>query len=572
MSRVRQYTATVQGALGTVGPVAAAAAAAEVKLPTVKLDTTLTELCRRASPRIANTRLGWLSCGVTGGLDLTPDVPRNAKFAYQDQAFIATPREQLQLQLQGGGPRGSAGELRRSLAKKYLSLVPQRDAFIAGAAPVVIFHLDRTPAQREHDRREAETTLAALDPSQRPELVFCPGPAAMPLREHGIEQLEYKVVFDALRGYPLTHDPETHWFLNSKAALAGSGLPTPRAEIIETEGVPPAEAGECCAVCAAEHEETETNCRSHNTTDPHPHPPSIIPPGCTGPRGRWLDAQSARILDAVRARPVPFVFKTQQAFGGAGTWLVRTGQQKQRLVADLSGAAGPGRAKNDGILRKLLSQLTPQNRHLRPTAVVLTELVARPVGDYGLTFVVTSPDSSAGGEPIFLAAAEQMLARAAGGAAGDGAWVGSTIRYGRQAELRERFAGVVRRVARWVSGHGYAGPVGADVLVAGDGRCYVVDLNVRTCGSVSLPLLRGHFVGRGLWCASSFSMTVKGGRREFLDRWRGAFEEGRMLMLSWYEDVAAGESIADVVVGGEDDARLRELMELVREGTEEVTF
>jgi hypothetical protein len=489
-------------------------AMAGVKLPIIKLDTTIAELYKRANPNKANTRVGWVSCGVTSGVNLTDDFPRNAKFVYQDQAIITTPRQKLS--------HGTA-ELQRSHTKKYLGLISQRDAFISGDTPVIFFNLGQTPEQIEHDRREAEATISVLDPSQRLELVFCPGPAKIPVKQHGIDQLQYKIALDDLASYPLTHDLEAHWFLNSKAALARSGLPTPRADIIEVESYPVA-ADSCCAVC------------QNNSSDL-----PFIPPSCTGPRGKWLASQTARILSAIHARPVPFVLKTQQAFGGAGTWLVQTEQKKASLLADLSGSNSNSKEtesedekEEDGILRKLLSLPTPRNTHLHPATLLLTDLIASPTADYGLTFMVT-----ASGDAIFLAAAEQMISSNGGdGAATNSAWVGSVIYYARQEELRERFAGFMGRIAEWVGGHGYVGPVGADVLQDGDGddgSWYVVDLNVRTCGSVSLPLLRGHFVGRGLWCASSFSMTVRGGREGFVVRWRGAFEEGRMLILSWYE-------------------------------------
>ncbi|KAK4102365.1 hypothetical protein N658DRAFT_554375 [Parathielavia hyrcaniae] len=561
------------GSLGTEAP-------AEVKLPTVKLDTTLTELYRLASPKDAHTRLGWVSCGITSGVDFTADFPRNVKFVYEDQTFVSIPSRKLS---------NGNGKLKHSLAKKHLSLIPQRDAFISGTAPVIFFNLGRSPEQVEHDRREAEATISVLDPSQRPELVFCPGPSKIPMQEHSINKLEYKVIFDGLEAYPLTHDLETHWLLNSKAGLARSGLPTPSSQIIETEGYPPPPES-CCVVCR------------EPAANPSSHLPSI-PRMCTGPRGEWLARETHRILAAVRARRVPFVFKTQQAFGGAGTWLVTTQDQKEQLLADLSGSSPTQNEVNDGkgkreeeeeeqdsgLLGKLLPLLTPSNAHLRPTTVLLTDLVSDPTGDYGLTFVVTSSESGTGsGEPLFLAAAEQMITDD-----GSSAWIGSRIHYGRQEELRNKFQGLVERIARWVAGHGYVGPVGADVLCTsrsssgggssrspggggpgeeGDGGCYIVDLNVRTSGSVSLPLLRGHFMGKGLECASSFSIQVRGGRREFVEKWRGAFEEGRMLILSWYEDLEEGASIADVVVGAEDEERLAELMREVRLNTEEVTF
>ncbi|AEO64907.1 uncharacterized protein THITE_2047631 [Thermothielavioides terrestris NRRL 8126] len=536
---------------------------ASVKLPRIKLDTTFTELYKRASPKDASTRLGWISCGVSTGIDLTAGFPRNTKFVYQDQAFVKAAGPELN--------NGNAG-LQWSLAQKYLSLIPQRDAFVSGSTPVIFFNLDRTPEQLEHDRREAEATISVLEPSQRPELIFCPGPAEIPVKEHRIDKLEYKVIADALERYPLTHDLEAHWFLNSKAALARSGLPTPRADIIETEGCPPA-ADACCGVCAAAAKDTSRL--------------PTIPPGCTGPRGAWLSAQAERILAAVRRRPVPFVFKTQQAFGGAGTWLQEEEEQKQQVHRP------PGN-NADGLLRRLLSLLTPHNAALRPTTVLLTELVRHePPGgtDFGLTFVVT-----AAGEAVFLAAAEQMLATTTTNATtttavtttAGAAWVGSTINYARQGALRRRFAGLIAQIAAWVRERGYVGPVGADVLTTGTlaeaesgagqdsedgGGCFVVDLNVRTCGSLALPLLRGHFLERrGMACAGSLSVAYRGGRGEFMERWRAPLEKGRMVILSWYEDPRGGGSIGDVVVGGEDEGRLKELMQAVRESTEELTL
>lgn len=535
MSRARPLTSTATRSLESMGSVARPAAPPGAKLPIIKLDTTLKELYERANPKSASTRLGLVSCGVTSTVDIGEDFPRNIQFPYQDKALTTARRQDLSLDNAG---------LRKSLAKKYLSLIPQRDAFISGAMPVILFNLDQTERQVERDRREAEATIAVLDPSQRPELVFCPGPSKVPLQAHGIDRLDYKVALDGLQGYPLTHDLETHWFLNSKAALARSGLPTPRSDIIEPEGYCP-DVSSCCPVCAG----TTTS-----TTQQRELP--SVPSRCTGPRRRWLASQTDRILSAVRSRPVPFVFKTQQAFGGAGTWVVTSDGQKSRLLDDLCSIDG-----DDGVLPRLLAQVTPTNAHLGPATVLLSELVGAGavVGNYGLTFVVTD-----GGGAEFLAAAEQDTD-------GSNAWIGSTICYHRQEQLRRKFEGLMQKTAAWVGGFGYTGPVGVDVLETKTG-CFIVDLNVRTCGSLSLPLLRGHFVSRGLDCASSFSVTVKGGRREFIQRWRGPFEEGRMLIMSWYEDLEAGESIADVVVGGEDDERLQELVKLIREQSEEVTF
>ncbi|KAK0707187.1 hypothetical protein B0T21DRAFT_377344 [Apiosordaria backusii] len=534
----RQYCATAYQPLHDMGSVDNPSLAG-IQLPTIKLDTTLTELYKRASPKNENTRLGMVFCGVNSGLDLNPDFPRNTKYLYQDSPFNTVPRKELSRRNH---------ELKRSLAMKYLSLIPQRDAFIAGPSPVIMFNMNQSPSTVAHDREEASTTLSVLEPSQRPNLIFCPGPSKIPMKEHGIDKITYKIVADGLESYPLTHSLETHWMLNSKAGLARSGLPTPKCDIISVKGYPPTSPKSCCEACRSDK-------RANDLT--------FIPVTCTGPRGQWLKTQSSKILSAISSRSVPFVIKNQQVFGGAGTWVVTSQEQKDDLLSDFESPDGP--------LRKLLSQVTAENHHMDPAAIIISSMVSNPIGDYGLTFFVNE-----NGEHIFLAASEQMID-------GNNAWVGSTIVYSRQKALYEKFQELIRRTAEFVSKHGYVGPVGIDVLetekegetethTGEETKFHVVDLNVRTSGSLALPLLKGHFTGRGLDCASSFGITVKGTREEFVRKWKTEFEEGRMFVLSWYEDREEGSSIADVVVGAKDEKGLSGMIERVREGSEEVVF
>ncbi|KAK3354433.1 hypothetical protein B0H65DRAFT_414154 [Neurospora tetraspora] len=550
-----------------------------INLPTIHLDTTLTDLYNLADPSTAHLRLGLVLCGVNSAIALTPSFPRNKKYLYQDSPFNNIPPAELKAVAADAASSSSnpsrsqkTSDLQRSLALKYLSLIPQRDAFIAGggpSTPTIFFNVSPGSASQEaHDRHEAETTIAVLAPEQRPKLVFCSGPSSIPVKELGIDRLAVKIMLDDLerQGYPLVVDQETQWFLNSKAGLAGSGLPTPRAEVVVVEGyVPVSDPEKCCEVCRDEDLGKGGGMR-------------FVPAGCKGVRGRWVGEQMKRIVEKVEARQAPFVFKTQQTFGGAGTWVVSSEEKKRELVKELTD-------DETGVLRKLLSQVTARNQQMKPGSVVLSEMVRDPVGDYGVTFLVGK-----GGEATFLAASEQMINE-------DNAWIGSTINYARQERLKEKFEGIMRQTAEWVGKHGYIGPVGIDILetkdIPKDGEQlqqngtssvdgektahYVVDLNVRTSGSLALPLLKGHFTSRGMTCASSFSTTAKGSRKEFMETWREEFETGRMLIMAWYEDnTSNGEkevkSIGDVVVGGKDEKDLQDLMKRVRESTEEVTF
>ena len=500
-------------------------------LPTVVLDTTLAELYAKDGPN----RIAQVLCGTNSGIELNPNFARNIKFLYQDTAFNETPKEEL---------TESNKDLQGSLATKYLSLVPQRDAFVSGNTPVIFFNLDQSEDQIAHDKAEAEATIKNLDPSQKPKLLFFPGPAKIELKPHNIDLLAYKVALDDLEAYPVTVPLETHWFLNSKVALCQSGLPTPRCELLELEDISP-DAKSCCSVCSSSKD------------------PLFIQNDCTGSRLKWLKSKISRITSAIASRPTPFVVKNQQTFGGGGTYVVSDEKDRENLIKDLS----------SGLLSKLLSQVTSKNAHLNPGTILISDLVADPIGDYGVTFFVTKK-----GECIFLSAAEQMTDP-------NKAWIGSNISYNKQGNLKEKFSPIMNDIGSWLHSHGYYGPAGADILETkpatqnGDHASspnknfHIVDLNVRTSGSLCLPLLRTHFsVNRGLHEASSFSITVKMGREEFIEKWAKEFDEGRMCIVSWYYDRKIGASMADLAIGAEDEETLKKDIERVREGTEEVHF
>ncbi|KAJ4379061.1 hypothetical protein N0V85_008888 [Neurospora sp. IMI 360204] len=178
---------------------------------------------------------------------------------------------------------------------------------------------------------------------------------------------------------------------------------------------------------------------------------------------------------------------------------------------------------------------------MKPGSVVLSEMVRNPVGDYGVTLLVGK-----GGEATFLAASEQMINK-------DNAWIGSTINYARQERLKEKFEGIDILETKDIPKDGEQLQHNGISSVDGEKTAhYVVDLNVRTSGSLALPLLKGHFTSRGMTCASSFSTTAKGSRKEFM------VEGG---VRNWAN--------AD---HGLDEKGLQDLMKRVRESTEEVTF
>ncbi|KAA6415437.1 MAG: hypothetical protein FRX48_00152 [Lasallia pustulata] len=500
------------------------------KLPTITLDTTLAELYETGENPGSSDRIAMVLCATNSEIELSAGLARNTKYLYQDSIF-SNGSEHL-------SPR-DYDELQHHSAVKYLSLVPQRDAFASGNMGVILFTLDDSKEQTIHSREEAEKTMARLSPAQRPRLLFFRGPEDISLKKHGIDLLAPKLGLDGLEAFPLTLDLETHYFLNSKGALFASGLPTPQGQLIELGSVCP-DAQSCCGSCASNVDSLS------------------IPSSCTGIRKPWLSSQISHIISRISAQPVPFVFKNQQTFGGGGTFLVSSQEDRIKLNHKLS----------THVLPKLLSQVTPANAHLQPATLLLTSLVANPIGDYGLTFFVTRT-----GECVFISLSEQKLDSSK-------AWIGSKISYLAQDALQLRFDKIMRDIGAWLHRHNYYGPVGADILETApiDGEkssdnFHIVDLNVRTSGSLVLGLLRGHFSKRrGLHEASSFSVTMKMKREEFVERLAEDLEEGRVVVISWYEDGASGLSYANVVVGAEDTKRLEREIERVKQFAEEITF
>lgn len=144
--------------------------------------------------------------------------------------------------------------------------------------------------------------------------------------------------------------------------------------------------------------------------------------------------------------------------------------------------------------------------------------IQKPISDVGLTFFV-----NADGTSRFLGVSEIDSFTSA--------CVGSTITWSSQSKLEDEYTPIIREIAAWLHSHSYIGPVGADILTtfnprSGEQELQIVDLNVRTIGSLCLPLLRTHFTSRGCDAATSFSLQVEGSRDDFVAKHKSEFERG----------------------------------------------
>ena len=185
-------------------------------IPPVTLDTTLAELYQEDGADDRRSCIAMVLAAASSEVDPTSRLARNRKYLYQDSTFSTTP-ESI--------PPRQRKEIQRATAIKYLSLVSQHDAFAAGNMPVILFDPDSGEETATHSREEAKKTMDALIESQRPNMLFFPGPREISMVADGIDLLMPKMALDGLDGLPLAINLDTHYFLNSKAALCTSGLP-----------------------------------------------------------------------------------------------------------------------------------------------------------------------------------------------------------------------------------------------------------------------------------------------------------------------------------------------------------
>lgn len=481
------------------------------KLPKITFDTTLADLYAVDAkdghrPKIALLPWGWLTTFSFGA-----EYPRAVKLVMQD-FFVDLP-EPFQL----------PPHLSKLMKVGMFNLIIQRDTFAAGNIETIFITFDDDQSSPPQSKIEVEKTISTVHPSQRMRPLYISRPHDLQalVKEQGIDLLAPKMFLDDLYNHKLTCDVNTLYYINSKPAIVTSGLPTPRSTIVQLgpEGFDPRK---CCSYCAADPEGTQ------------------IPNECVGPRRTWINRNIARASAKIRARELPFVLKLPMSGAGKGTFVVTSEEERTELIEKLE--------KN--ILIKMLSWLIPANAHLNPASLVLMDYISELVGNWGITFFVTQT-----GKSIFLGASEQRLKAKV-------RWKGSTIDYLAQERLQERFTPIMNQIGDWLHSYGYYGPIGADVLESPSGRngetatdLYVVDLNVRTSGSLNIVLM-GEFFSkqRGFHLATSFFLESEHNRDFMMSKFSKEFEEGRIVITAWYENAEIGAGAAVVIAGEDADA------------------
>ena len=419
----------------------------------------------------------------TAEVQTAVDIPLSKKFTYQSPVYPTYDGD--------------------FLARRYLQLVPQAFAFMAGKVPLVMFDLDKNAEElrvfnsespRPH-QADAYHVFDQLTPLQRPELTFVKKPSDI---KFGLESRVAVVSpMDCLLSLPHLVDPEAHYEALSKRGLALSGLPTPATEIVDTV-LGPAQ--------ISDHQ--------------------------------LVDSEVQRMMARIRARQLPFVIKVPQSLSGHGTFLVRTEANRTDAIRTF-----------EPETKRMLNQINSLNAHISPCSLILQSMI--PGEAVALSFLITKS-----GRPIFTACCSQIFHP-------NGKWAGNFCDYRKQESLRARYADTAAKLGAYLHKLGYWGPVGADIMTDADGGQLVIDLNARVTGSHPLGALRGHFVRLGLNVANVFScLTLALTREEFEEEFRQELlHVGSMMINAWLHMKDGKTSLATVALAAEDKEKLNELLE-----------
>lgn len=369
------------------------------------------------------------------------------------------------------------------LRRVILGLKPLRRAFGLGNMDVLFFAPNITAAG-------VERALSQLEPDQRhrPRIVDLEGDGFFDRLKETTQGA--KLLFWRPQGWMDEHscllDPREMFDVNSKMFLLTSGIRTPKSEVFDLQSV-------------------------------------------------TLEESSC----IFQTQPLPFVVKLLRAGCGFGTFIVKTEEQRSKLLVSL--ATYKARGTRDVILSQYIDL----------------------IHDLSVHFVVGAPGSAHDrNNPRILGVTVQTLTP-------DGKWVGGHIDYSAQDALRALVWDTVQDTTRKLPAS-FMGWAGVDIVAARDGAQWVVDLNARFTGSMPICLLSGHFwTRRGLPLAQFAAVEYGGGVDGVYERLQLLVSTGAVVVTATAE-IGDGVNMADVIWGGKDAADLAEVEKWIEEKLAEV--
>lgn len=243
-----------------------------------------------------------------------------------------------------------------------------------------------------------------------------------------------------------------------------------------------------------------------------------------------------RVRALLQSREPPFVFKLTQCLGSAGTSLIKSNDNKAKLLDSVT-----------EILRESLPRLTPENVHIHPTSFVVSDFI--PGNTMALNFFIRRD-----GSPVSLGICHQLSTRG-----GEGGRQQTALTWDHQEKLEAKYRESLKQIGQVLHDEGYYGPAGADIMEDEDGTQYVIDLNVRSATSLILGLLRGHCEKRGFGaCLVYECLLLSVSREELYEKLAKEFAGGRIILLGCTRLESKNIWAYPVVLAGESQEKVRE--------------
>ncbi|PKX89333.1 solid-state culture-specific ATP-grasp domain protein [Aspergillus novofumigatus IBT 16806] len=253
-----------------------------------------------------------------------------------------------------------------------------------------------------------------------------------------------------------------------------------------------------------------------------------------------LRGEISRITQLLDNHELPFVLKLPQSASGLGVFKVLTDAQRTDAKAILAAQLG-----------RMLQKINESNHHMRPCSLVIQDFIQGTT--MGLSLFVTKK-----GRPIFIACCDQQLDE-------HGHWIGSSISYKRQPELKETYRDISEKIAAFLHAKGYYGPVGVDIITNVYGNQYIVDLNARVTGSYHLGPLAGHFLQRGLLEVTFMQASFLYSRAAFEAAFSDELQRGTLVICGWAHAQSIPLSQAAINIGGRDSSEVEETLKKIKD-------
>lgn len=234
-----------------------------------------------------------------------------------------------------------------------------------------------------------------------------------------------------------------------------------------------------------------------------------------------IDCPQADVLESVIP---PCIVKLSHGYAGLGNFTIRN-------------------AADETAMRQQLARQWPNSR------LVINSIIENVTGDYGVQFYLTRR-----GDMIWLGLTQQHFDE-------NDRWNGGSFSAELEDELFDDLKPIVEASGRYLSGCGYFGVVGIDVLRDSSNGFFLVDVNPRLTGITPFLMASRMFVtegaSQGVYQASC---RFHGSMTQLLTR-IGGVKDARIVVLGAFEDAGNSVTICHLSVSSDSRSNNQKILE-----------